>query len=290
MITPLSVRPLHALREVTQTTADWITSIFFRVLSYVNSKWTDHAKYYSHLSVKLIQEEGAGLDVYSKFRIQKSINRIRPFKAGDVTLPTNLNQEKFSVVKGKDGFEGLCAGMCYDYMRRVKDSKRAFDVTLNEVGNKFARGSTKKGYKAHKISGQLKLNVNYFYERILNKYDHSVLPKKIARERVSIGLQRKNIQNKIRIIFPAFKAKLTGMAWPYDPEKIPEGDYFLVTQDEKSGHQTCLFKRKEGIGYFDPNYGTYLFKNMVALSAFISKANVPMYKKQKVKLELFKVE
>ncbi len=269
MLTPLSHRPFHSITLFATNLKDKISYLFFKTLSLFHSTWDDYSKYYSSrlLSRKI------SLHFYPNHLIQSSFNRLYPGKICQLPNPAITNPDyTLSADIPTPYISGLCKGACIDYMNRVKNSKTCFWETIKSTALKFEKGCTKKGFLNHHSLLKIDLTDDWAEKKIENPSFKDVYLAK------TISFFAKN-----------YKCKLYSEALNRI-EELPEGDYFVREIPPSKGddsHLICLYKRKEGIVIYDPNYGTLYFENNQKLIAFLDSSTKRMFNGSKAQYTIF---
>lgn len=250
-----------------------------------DTKWNAYSGYYKIRALfrKLNYFE------LSDSLIQVSFNTLYPGKEVAVEIPSQSSDfDILEFPQNKEHFHGLCAGMSVDHMNRVRNSKLPFWETIKNLGKKFSKGATKKGYINQQILKRFILS-----EEGLNKCEKN-LSNELVKISKQMNLFKKKSSEEIDIIIKT----LTEIILPYivkaesysliiknyrlswsdklkDDKPLPNGDY-LISQYPKdldhSGHLISLYKRNEGYVVFDANYGTLFFSEDKKFFDFIKES------------------
>lgn len=286
MLTPLTNRPYDVIHLIVKTTLEGITVLFFAAMSCFNDKWAEYAKYYHYK----FNCNANTLKEFPNEIIHLCFNSVHPQKMVEVPIPTASSNPNFKIredVEKSKETTGFCMGMSIDYMRRVKESKKPFWETINEVGKKFENGATKKGYRFQKTMRYYEPEDDYihkkngWYEELSQKIHE--YPKEDWIDEYSKRITTailKMASKKPTCLDINFKTKYYSHDFPTnDLDLLPDGDYLLSEIDNtKPGHMVCLFKRKEGIAIFDPNHGTLYFNTTKRAFEFLKHSSKRLYK------------
>lgn len=302
MIPPLSSRPFHAIRSELENLKDAITSIFFDILSCFNSKWEAYAKYYDYRAS--VREKNT--ELYPDAIVNICVNRLYPGKDVRAPAPDNSHDKDYEIIafpENKDYLVGLCAGMCIDHMNRVRRSKKPFIQTIKELGDKFSKGSSRKGFlKQYDFTH---INLSDDYTTRLKKYLKDLIIKivnekpvdNLAPEQIDSFSESKTnnllylFKYADRLSFSADKNNRLRWAGELDFKKpIVNGDYLIIKEpieEEGIPHAICVYKRDEGSVVFDPNIGTLAFETDQKLEEFLNKSSASLYPNRQVILHKF---
>lgn len=275
MITLLQDRTLHSLRLNVENIKDRLTALFYSVISCFDNTWEDTGKFYSYKAYR----RNFVLNLFPNEIIQVSSNQFLPHKAFDVLPPTDLDPKKYMTYEPKPKavrWQGLCSGICVDHMRRVKSSKKGFIESIKECAQKFSQGSSKKGYKYHHILRQIR-TTNEFFEKKSYKTVGKIFQTKLednpfdfAKKGIEVfmlNIRKKHLQH----ILKEYSTKFVTNNLNLNYNELSDGDYFLYQEvKNEPGHAICLYKRKDSLIVFDPNYGTLLFKTSERFSHFLT--------------------